>query len=88
MNSMKETTLDSLDKAIAELKISIKNISDNEVRKELEKTLKNLIKAREKMNPGKPMVSFYMVSIPFIFIFVLTGIYYFGRTIKGRSARA
>ncbi len=47
----RETSLASLDEAITELRTSIKNVTDAEVRKELEKTLKNLMKAREKMNP-------------------------------------
>ncbi len=80
--TMKESTLESLDNAIAELKSSIKNVSDSDVRKELEKTLKNLVKAREKMNPAKPFTSFYLVSLPFVLIFVLTGIYYFSRLIR------
>jgi flagellar biogenesis protein FliO len=82
---MKESTLESLDKAIAELKTSIKDVSDTEVRKELEKTLKNLIKAREKMNPAKPFTSFYLVAVPFVLIFALTGIYYFVRMMKKES---
>lgn len=80
--TMKESTLESLDNAIAELKNSIKSVSDAEVRKELEKTLKNLVKAREKMNPAKPFTSFYVVALPFVLIFVLTGIYYFSRIIR------
>ncbi len=83
--TMKESTLESLDKAIAELKTSIKDVSDTEVRKELEKTLKNLIKAREKMNPAKPFTSFYLVAVPFVLIFALTGIYYFVRMMKKES---
>lgn len=80
--TMKESTLESLDNAIAELKNSIKSVSDAEVRKELEKTLKNLVKAREKMNPAKPFTSFYVVALPFVLIFVMTGIYYFSRIIR------
>ncbi|NCB37954.1 MAG: hypothetical protein EOM80_04220 [Erysipelotrichia bacterium] len=75
----KETTLASLDEAITELKTSIKNVSDVEVRKQLEKTLKNLIRARERMNPAKPFSSFYVVALPFIAIFVMIGSYYFSR---------
>ncbi len=75
----RETSLASLDNAIAELRTSIKNVSDVEVRKELEKTLKNLMKAREKMNPSKPFSSFYVVTIPFVIIFAMVGVYYFSR---------
>ncbi|MDD3145815.1 MAG: hypothetical protein PHD82_00815 [Candidatus Riflebacteria bacterium] len=75
----RETSLASLDNAITELRTSIKNVSDTEVRKELEKTLKNLMKAREKMNPARPFSSLYVVTIPFVVIFALVGIYYFSR---------
>lgn len=80
--TVKETTLESLDKAIIELRNSINSISDTEVRKELEKSLKNLLKAREKMNPAKPFTSLYVVALPFVIIFVMTGIYYFSRITK------
>ncbi len=80
--TMKETTLESLDNAIAELKNSIKSVSDNEVRRELEKTLKNLVKAREKMNPARSFSSVYMVTLPFVAIFVMLGAYYFSRLMK------
>ncbi len=73
----RETSLANLDEAIIELRNSIKNVSDTEVRKELEKTLKNLLKAREKMNPAKPFSSLYIVAVPFVVIFTMLGIYYF-----------
>jgi Cu/Ag efflux pump CusA len=73
----RETSLANLDEAIIELRNSIKNVSDAEVRKELEKTLKNLMKAREKMNPSKPFSSLYVVAIPFVVIFAMLGVYYF-----------
>lgn len=75
----RETSLASLDEAISELRTSIKNVSDAEVRKELEKTLKNLMKAREKMNPARPFSSLYVVTLPFVVIFAMVGIYYFSR---------
>ena len=75
----RETSLASLDEAISELRTSIKNVSDTEVRKELEKTLKNLMKAREKMNPARPFSSLYVVTLPFVVIFAMVGIYYFSR---------
>ncbi len=81
----RETSLASLDEAISELRSSIKNVSDGDVRKELEKTLKNLMKAREKMNPAKPFSSFYVVTIPFVVIFAMVGIYYFSRMSGGCS---
>lgn len=80
----RETSLASLDEAIAELKTSIKSVSDTEVRKELEKTLKNLARAREKMNPAKPFHSIYVVAIPFVLIFVMIGAYYFSRQLQGK----
>jgi len=80
--TMKESTLESLDKAIAELKNSVKSVSDNEVRKELEKTLKNLTKAREKMNPARSFSSVYLVAAPFVVIFVMVGAYYFSRLMR------
>lgn len=80
--TMKESTLESLDNAIVELRNSIKNVSDPEIRKELERTLKNLLKAREKMNPAKPFTSIYVVAVPFVLIFAMTGIYYFLRMLK------
>jgi len=73
----RETSLASLDEAITELRTSIKNVTDAEVRKELEKTLKNLMKAREKMNPTRPLSSLYVVIIPFVAIFAMIGAYYF-----------
>lgn len=79
---MKESTLESLDKAIAELKNSIQSVSDNEVRKELEKTLKNLVKAREKMNPARSFTSAYVVAALFVAIFVMLGAYYFSRLMR------
>jgi hypothetical protein len=78
----KETTLESLDTAIAELKKSINNVSDAEVRKELEKTLKNLVRAREKMNPARPFTAHYIVALPFVLIFVLLGIYHFSKVLR------
>jgi len=78
----KETTLESLDAAIAELKKSIDNVSDTEVKKELEKTLKNLLRAREKMNPVRPFTGHYVVALPFVLIFALVGIYYFSKILK------
>lgn len=78
----KETTLESLDAAIAELKKSINNISDADVKKELEKTLKNLLRAREKMNPARPFTAHYIVALPFVLIFTLIGIYYFSKILK------
>ncbi len=81
----RETSLASLDEAISELRNSIKNVSDAEVRKELEKTLKNLMKARERMNPARPFSSFYVVTIPFVIIFAMVGIYYFSR-VAGKCA--
>lgn len=83
----RETSLASLDTAISELRTSIKNVSDAEVRKELEKTLRNLMKAREKMNPAKPFSSFYVVTIPFVIIFAMVGVYYFSR-LAGRSSNS
>ncbi len=73
----RETSLASLDEAITELRTSIKNVTDAEVRKELEKTLKNLMKAREKMNPTRPFSSLYVVIVPFVAIFAMIGAYYF-----------
>lgn len=81
----KETTLESLDTAIAELKKSIDNLSDADIKKELEKTLKNLLRAREKMNPTRPFTSHYIVALPFVLIFTLIGIYYFSKILKKDS---
>jgi len=78
----KETTHESLDTAISELKKSINNVSDTEVRKELEKTLKNLVRAREKMNPARPFTAHYIVALPFVIIFMLIGGYYFSKILK------
>ena len=75
----KESTLSSLDNSIEELKRSIDSVSEPSLKKDLEKTLNNLMKARAKMNPGKPVSGFYMVIIPFVLIFVLVGGYYFAR---------
>lgn len=80
----RETSLASLDTAIAELKTSIQNVPEGEVKKELEKTLKSLVKAREKMNPSRPFSSLYVVVAPFVAIFVLVGIYYFSRQFHGK----
>ena len=80
----RETSLASLDEAICEWQASIKNVSDSDVRKELEKTLKNLMRAREKMNPAKPFSSFYVVTLPFALIFALIGVYYFSRLLPGK----
>lgn len=73
----KESTLTSLDKSIEELKSSIEGVSDPAVRKDLEKTLNNLKKARARMNPAKPVRSIYSVIMPFVAVFVLVGAYYF-----------
>lgn len=78
----KESTLASLDNSIEELKKSINSVSDPAVKKDLEKTLSSLIKARAKMTPGKPMGSMYFAIIPFIMVFVLLGGYYFARKEK------
>ncbi|MEW6708977.1 MAG: hypothetical protein AB1403_04075 [Candidatus Riflebacteria bacterium] len=75
----KESTLTSLDDSIDELKKSIESVNDPKLKKELEKTLSNLVKARGRMNPCKPMGSIYVVFIPFIIIFVMIGGYYFAR---------
>ncbi len=75
----KESTLSSLDNSIEELKKSIDSVNDPALKKDLEKTLNSLIKARGKMNPCKPIGSIYMVIIPFVIIFVLIGGYYFAR---------
>lgn len=84
--TLKETTLAGLDSSIAELRSSINNISDPEIRKELEKTLKNLIKAREKMNPSRHFSMFYFILLPFVIVFAICGIYYFSHD-KLRSNR-
>ena len=76
--TLKETTLASLDNSIAELRKSIEEISDPRTKKELEKTLKNLIKAREKMNPARHFSMLYFVLVPMVFVFVMLGICYFG----------
>ncbi|MBU1106528.1 MAG: hypothetical protein KKB51_07690 [Candidatus Riflebacteria bacterium] len=78
----KETTLESLDTAISELKKSVDNVSDADVRKELEKTLRNLVRAREKMNPARPFTAHYVVALPFVLIFMLIGVYYFSKILK------
>lgn len=83
--TLKETTLASLDSSIAELKNSINNISDPEIRKELEKTLKNLIKAREKMNPARHFPMLYVVLLPFVVVFAICGIYYFSHHKPGSN---
>jgi hypothetical protein len=75
----KESTLSSLDNSIEELKKSIDSINDPSVKKDLEKTLNNLMKARAKMSPCKPVRSIYFVIIPFVAIFVMIGSYYFAR---------
>ncbi|MFZ5950436.1 MAG: hypothetical protein ACOYXC_07005 [Candidatus Rifleibacteriota bacterium] len=75
----KESTLTSLDDSIDELKKSIESVNDPKLKKELEKTLSNLVKARGKMNPCKPMGSIYVALLPFIIIFVMIGGYYFAR---------
>lgn len=79
MTPPRESTLSSLDNSIEELKKSITSVSDPALKKDLEKTLNSLMKARGKMNPGKPMGSIYMVIIPFVVIFVMIGGYYFAR---------
>lgn len=73
----KESTLASLDNSIDELKKSIDSVNDTAVKKDLEKTLNNLKKARAKMTPGKPMGSLYVAIIPFIIVFLLLGTYFF-----------
>jgi hypothetical protein len=78
----RESTLSSLDISIEELKKSIASVSDPALKKDLEKTLNNLMKARAKMNPGKPMRSIYFAIIPFVAIFVMVGGYYFSRRIR------
>lgn len=78
----KESTLASLDNSIEELKKSINSVSDPTVKRDLEKTLNSLVKARAKMNPGKPMGSIYFAIIPFIIVFVLLGGYYFAKKEK------
>lgn len=80
----RETSLASLDEAIIELKTSIKSVSDTEVRKELEKTLRNLARARERMNPAKPFSSIYVVALPFVLIFAMVGVYFFSRMLPGK----
>lgn len=74
--------MESLDTAIAELKTSVASVPDVGVRKELEKTLKNLKRAREKMNPPTHLRSYYIIAIPFVIIFIMTGIYYFHKVFK------
>jgi hypothetical protein len=73
----KESTLASLDNSIDELKKSIDSVNDTAVKKDLERTLNNLKKARDKMTPGKPMGSLYVAIIPFIIVFLLLGTYFF-----------
>ena len=75
----KESTLSSLDNSIEELKKSIDTVSEPSLKKDLEKTLNNLMKARAKMNPCKPVSGFYLIIVPFVLIFVMIGGYYFAR---------
>lgn len=75
----KESTLSSLDSSIEELKKSIATVKNSALKKNLEKTLNNLVKAREKMNPNKPNSNIYMVIIAFVIIFVLIASYYFAQ---------
>lgn len=82
----KESTLASLDNSIEELKKSINSVNDPVVKKDLEKTLNNLMKAREKMGPARQVKSVYFALIPLVAVFVLLGGYYFARKEKRSSS--
>lgn len=67
----KQSTLEELDCSINELKKSIDNIGDQKVKKELDKILKRMLKARNKINPSSGFSFVYMVAFSF---FVISGV--------------
>ena len=64
----KQSTLAELDVSINELKKSIDNVDDTKVKKELDKTLKRMIKARNKINPSSSFSFLYIVAFSFFLI--------------------
>lgn len=77
---LKKSTLAGLDISIAELEKAITEVTDQKVKRKLEKTLKDFTKAREKLTPSKKFSYFYMVFAPLFLLFLLLGFYCFLRS--------
>jgi uncharacterized membrane protein (DUF106 family) len=81
------TQIKNLELAIDELKKTAKEIKHKRTRSKIEKTIARMEESKNRIKNPKAKRSFkpfYVVTIPFVMVFILLGTYYFSKAQKSK----